>query len=138
MNKTEYLKTLVFRIKDFGKVNRQYAQYKPTKWMNLTYKYMDEIEVHLRTLPDNIKEQFYNGRYKTFFEYLELDTKSGIRFLYTNVNHVCRHLNEEFISGISKHPNANQNRCFAIKFYLQHYDRINKLMTNVLLDMVRG
>lgn len=138
MNKTEYLETLTFKMKNHKEVKERYADYKKKAFDKLIEDNKPQIQTYLEALPNDIKQQFYGGKYGTFFEDLDLDSRTGIRFLYTNINHVCRYLNEEFIIKISKHPNENQNRCFAVKFYLRYYSRLNKLMMDILLDMVRG
>ena len=133
-----YEETLIFELKNYDKVKENYKDYRKKEFNQLMEKHKTTITMHFKDLQNDIEKKFLLGDYKYFFENLDLDTKMDVRFLKTNVNHACRYINTEMLESIMLRPNKDKINCFAIKFYLKYYKKINKIMTDTLLDMVKA
>ena len=132
----EYIKTLTYGLKNLEKTRETYKNYKTREFNMLMKKWKDTVKVHFKYLGENIIRDFYFGDMKYFFSYLNLENKVDVRFLKTNINHVCQELNREFIESIVSRPNRNKIKCFAIRFYLRYYITLNKIMHNTLKEIM--
>ena len=134
---TEYLKTIEFGLTDKEKTTQKYKDYtynviydKGIKKLSLN----GSNRVYLNGLKDNILKAFINPNNIDFYRTLDYSKKCNIRMLKTYINGLTLDLNGEYIEQISL--NNNMNRVFNIKFYLQHYKKINDIMKAVLIKIV--
>ena len=134
----EYIETLVFGLKNLEKTKGIYRDYKTKEFNQLMKDSKESIKVHFKHLQEDIEDDFYTGERKSFFESLDLFAKIDVRFLKTNINHSCQDMNWKFIESITLKPNKSKIRCFAIRFYLKYYAKINKIMHNTLGNIMEG
>lgn len=123
-----------YKLKNYNSTKKRYKDYKEEEFKRLMNRVI-LIDSYLETLQIDIEKQFYFGVYKTFYIDLNLNTKMGMRLLFQNVNHACRHCNEIFLERIMISPNKHKIECFAVKFYLRHYVRINKIMQKAFTNL---
>ena len=136
MNK--YIKTLTYGLKDLKGTQEKYKDYKTKEFNVLINSKQETIRVHFEYLQQDIEKDFYTGSRRYCFEFSDLRTKMDVRFLKTNINHSCQEINENFMESIIPKPNKNKIRCFAIRFYLEYYAKINKIMHNTLKSIMEG
>jgi len=128
----EYIKTLTFKLTDLKKTQETYRDYKTKEFNQLMKTCKESVKVHFKYLNDDIANEFYNKSRRFFFDCLDLTNKMDVRFLKTNINHVCQEINQNFIESIVHRPNKNKIKCFAIRFYLKYYTKINQIMHDTL------
>ena len=128
----EYIKTLEYKLKDLKGTQEKYRDYKTKEFNQLIKNSKKSVEIHFKHLQKDIENDFHTGERRFFFENLDLTTRMDIRFLKTNINHSCQEIDEEFIASIIHKPNKNKIRCFAVRFYLKYYTKINKVMHDTL------
>ena len=134
----EYIKTLTYGLKNLEGTKETYKDYKTKEFNQLIKNSKESIKVHFKHLQEDIENDFYTGSRKCFFEFSDLTKRIDVRFLKTNINHSCQAINEEFMESIMSRPNKNKIRCFAIRFYLKYYVKINKIMYNTLEGIMEG
>ena len=133
----EYVKNLTFKLKDFEGTKERYKDYKTKEFAQLMKDSKESVKIHFKHLQEDIENEFYIGRNMYYFDSLDLSAKMDVRFLKTNINHVCQGLNTGFMTSIVRRPNKNKIRCFAVLFYLKYYSKINSIMHNTLEDMMK-
>ena len=130
-----YEESLNFALKEYKTTWDTYHLYKPKKWKQIRETYSGDINLFLNTLPRYIKYEFGGlGRYKSM--YYDMNSKGDIKQLKNNVNYVTMELEIEFLKRILKRTNKNECTSFAVRLYLDHYKRINRIMKDTFLEIV--
>jgi hypothetical protein len=128
---TAYIDGLKFSLKDIQKTRAKHGDYKDEQFKELIADNSEEIAEHLAELKGDVLASLNSGT--SFYKDLNLTSKSDIRNFKTFVNSKTRELNTAFIKGLcDSDENDNTINHFAIKFYLQYYDDVNKIMHDVI------
>ena len=125
----EHIEGLSFGLKDIALTRAKHGEYKDEEFKQFLNDNGDKIEAYLNGLQARFLSDLRAS--VSYYKEMDLTTKSEIRGFKTYINGRVRFLNTKFIEGLHDGNATTINR-FAIKFYLQYYDRINAIMHDTL------
>lgn len=131
----EYINSINFWLKDFEKTKLKYSNYKNDKFDEILES---ECAFNLNNYQKGVlynmcENNLYKTHYWTELVYKKDKTKKDIRALKTIINTAMIKAIKNIVEGYSSNNNEIKN--FSIKYYINHYDILNNIMSELLKDV---
>ena len=128
-----------FSLRGLERTKEKYKDYKKQETKKFFIEYKEDIKKYLnnKLYAIILNELSYRENELNWIGLFKKPlTKSMINLLCTKLNYITREQNIYFINDLT-YLNKNTTRVYSILLYIRNYNKINKIMSNVLKEFLR-